>query len=107
MTDKIAVIGSNDSVLIFKAVGCDVFGVSNEQNTRVALNKAITEYKVIMITDDFAPFVEDIIEDTKLSSYPAVLVIPSGTKVSSYALDKISADVEKSLGVNILKNKEN
>ena len=107
MTDKIAVIGSNDSVLIFKAVGCDVYGVSNEHNTRIALNKAIAEYKVIMITDDFAPYVEDIIQDTKLSAYPAVLVIPSGTKKSTYALDKIREDVEKSLRVNILKNKEN
>lgn len=107
MKDKIAVIGSNDSVLIFKAVGCDVYGVSNEHNTRTTLNKAINEYKVIMITDEFAPFVEDIITDTKLSAYPVVLVIPSGTNASTYALDKINEDVEKSLGVNILKNKEN
>lgn len=107
MTDKIAVIGSSDSVLIFKSVGCDVFGVSNEHNTRNALNKAITEYKVIMITDNFAPYVEDIIQDSKLSSYPAILVIPSGTEKSDYALNKINEDVEKSLGVNILKNKEN
>ncbi len=107
MTDKIAVIGSGDSILIFKAVGCDVYAVSNEHNTRTALNKAIAEYKVIMITDDFAPFVEDIINDTKLNAYPAVLVIPSGTKPSNYALNKINEDVEKSLGVNILRNKEN
>ena len=107
-SEKIAVIGSKDSVLIFKAVGCDVFGVDNEQKTRAALNKAISKYKVILITDNFAKYVEDIITDTEASAYPVVLVIPSGAKSSSYALDKISLDVERALGVNILKNnKEN
>lgn len=103
-SDKIAVIGSKDSVLVFKAVGCDVFGVDNENKTRVALNKAISRYKIILITDDYAKYVEDIISDTKTSAYPVVLVIPSGTKKSSYALDKINEDVERALGVNILKN---
>ena len=103
-SDKIAVIGSKDSVLVFKAVGCDVFGVDSEHKTRVALNKAISQYKMILITDDYAKYVKDIISDTKTTAYPVVLVIPSGTRKSNYALNKINEDVEKALGVNILKN---
>ena len=106
MEEKIAVIGSKDSILVFKSVGCDIYGVNNEETARQALNKAIAKYKVIMITDDFAKFTEDIINDTKNDAYPVVLVIPSGNSNSSYALDKINEDVERSLGVNILKNKE-
>ena len=107
-SDKIAVIGSKDSILVFKAVGCDIFGVDSEQKTRLALNKAIASYKVILITDDYAKYVEDIIADTQTTAYPVVLVIPSGNKKSTYALDKINADVERALGVNILlNNKEN
>ncbi|MBQ3213480.1 MAG: V-type ATP synthase subunit F [Clostridia bacterium] len=107
-SEKIAVIGSKDSILVFKAVGCDIFGVSNAEKTRIALNKAISQYKIILITDDYAKYVEDIIADTQTTAYPVVLVIPSGNKRSDYALNKISEDVERALGVNILKNnKEN
>ena len=34
-SEKIAVIGNKDSILVFKAVGCDVFGVSNAEKTRI------------------------------------------------------------------------
>ncbi len=106
--EKIAVIGSKDSILVFKAVGCDIFGVDDEHKTRVALNKAIANYKVILITDDYAKYVEDIILDTQTTAYPVVLVIPSGNSKSNYALNKINENVEKALGVNILLNdKEN
>ena len=105
--ESIAVIGKKDSILAFKSVGCDIFGVEDENTTRKALNKAIAFYKVILITDDYAPLVEDIIKDTYLSAYPVVLVIPSGTEKSDYALKKISNSVEQALGVNILMNEEN
>ncbi len=105
--ESIAVIGSKDSILAFRAVGCDIFGVDNEQSARTALNRAIASYKVILITDNFAPYVEDIIKDTYLTAYPVVLVIPSGTEKSDYALKKINSSVEQALGVNILMNEEN
>ena len=50
---------------------------------------------------------EDIIIDTQNSAYPAVIVIPSGTEKSDYALKQISQGVERALGVNILLNEEN
>lgn len=105
--ENIAVIGKKDSILAFRAVGCDIYGVGSAQKARSALNKAISLYKVILITDDYAPFVEDIIKDTYIAAYPVVLVIPSGTEKSDYALKKISNSVEQALGVNILMNEEN
>lgn len=106
MKDNIAVVGSIDSILIFKSVGFDVFGVDSESKTRNVLNKLINEYKVIFITDNYAKYVEDIILDTQNSAYPAVIVIPSGTEKSDYALKQINVGVERALGVNILLNKE-
>jgi len=103
---NIAVIGNLDSILIFKSSGFDVFGVSNSDNTRVALNKAISKYNLIFITDNYAKYVEDIITDTQNEEYPAVIVIPSGTEKSNYALGKIAEGVKKALGVDILLDKE-
>ena len=86
MKDNIAVVGSIDSILVFKSAGFDVFGVDSETKTRNILNKLITEYKVIFITDTFAKYVEDIIKDTQNNAYPAVIVIPSGSEKNDYAL---------------------
>jgi V/A-type H+-transporting ATPase subunit F len=105
--NNIAVVGSIDSILAFKTVGFDVFGVTNEENTRSVLNKVLTQYKLIMITDNYAIYVEDIIKDTQNSAYPTVLIIPSGVNSGDYALKQISESVERALGVNILLNKEN
>lgn len=106
MKNNIAVVGSIDSILAFKTVGFDVFGVNNEENTRHVLNKLLTEYKLILITDTFAKFAEDIIKDTQNSAYPTITVIPSGTSEENYALGQISQSVERALGVNILQNEE-
>lgn len=106
MKNNIAVVGSIDSILAFKTVGFDVFGVNNEENTRTVLNKLLTEYKLIFITDVFAKYVEDIIKDTQNSAYPMVIVIPSGVSEENYALKQISQSVERALGVNILQNEE-
>lgn len=106
MENSVAVIGNIDSVLVFKTIGFDVFGVNTEVKARNTLNKLIHEYKVIFITDDYAKCVEDIIEDTNLQAYPIVTVIPSGTNSNNYSLNKIKQGVERALGVNILFDKE-
>ena len=103
---NIAVIGNLDSILVFKSVGFDVVGVTDHESTRVALNNAISKYNLIFITDNYAKYVEDIILDTQNSAYPAVIIIPSGTEKSDYALNKIAEGVKKALGVDILLDKE-
>ena len=106
MKNSVAVIGKIDSVLVFKTVGFDVFGVTTEVKARNTLNRLLTEYQIIFITEEFAKGVEDIIEDTFSKAYPIVTVIPSGTTESDYSLNKIKQGVEKALGVNILFDKE-
>ena len=105
MKNSVAVIGNINSILVFKTVGFDVFGVTTEAKARNTLNKLITEYKVIFITEDYAKSVEDIIEDTYSQAYPIITVIPSGSNSSNYSLNKIKQGVEKALGVNILFDK--
>ena len=105
MKNDVAVIGNINSILVFKTVGFDVFGVNTEVKARNVLNKVLTTHKVIFITENFAKAVEDIIEDTFSSAYPIVTVIPDGTSSSDYSLNKIKQGVEKALGVNILFDK--
>ena len=103
---KIAVVGNLDAILIFKSIGCDVFEVKDKESTVETINRLITEYKLILITDDFAPFIESTIRETSKDMFPIITIIPSGTSASNYALTNIEKSVEHTLGINILSQKE-
>lgn len=106
MKSEIAVIGNLDTILIFKMVGLDVFEVRDEKTTIEKINEILTDYKVILITEDYAPFVEDLIKETNKDMYPIITIIPSGTTDSNFALNKIEESVEHTLGINILSNQK-
>ena len=102
MNSQIAVMGNLDAILIFKSIGCDVYEVKDKNSTSETLNKLIENYKLILVTDDFAPFIEDTIKETGKSMFPIITIIPSGTTDSNYALNSIEKSVEHTLGINIL-----
>ncbi len=104
MEKEFLVIGDINSILVFKLVGFDCAGVTSQGQARSVLNKAITEYKNIYITDEYAKGLEDIISDTMLFVYPVVTVIPSSTKEDDYMLNQIKLNAQKTLGVNLLFN---
>ena len=106
MNSEIAVVGSLDVILIFKSIGLDTFEVRDKDSTIQTLNDLIKNYKIILITDDFAPFIEDLIKETSKEMFPIITIIPSGTQESDYALKKIEESVEHTLGINILSQKE-
>ena len=106
MDSKIAVVGSLDAILIFKSIGLDVFEVRDENSTIEVINSLSSKYKLILITDDFAPFIENIIKETSKEMFPIITIIPSGSSTSDYALKKIEESVEHTLGINILSQKE-
>lgn len=104
MEKDFVVIGDINSILVFKLVGFDCVGVSSQSQARTALNKSISTYKNIYITDEYAKGLEDIISDTMLFAYPVVTVIPSNTQKDDYALKQIKNNAQKTLGVNLLFN---
>jgi len=106
MKSEIAVVGSLDTILVFKSIGLDVFEVSDENSTVEVINNLSSKYKLILITDDFAPFIENIIKETSKEMFPIITIIPSGSSNSNYALKKIEESVEHTLGINILSQKE-
>ena len=103
---KIAVVGSLDVISIFKTIGLDAFEVTDKNSTIQTLNSLINDYKIILITDDFAPFIEELIKETSKNMFPIITIIPSGTKESDYALKKIEESVDHTLVINILSQKK-
>ncbi len=103
--NKIAVIGDKDSVLAFKALGVDVFDAKNYFDAQNTLKQLAREYSIILITEDIAEQLEDVIARYKVRPYPIVVPIPSSSGSTGLGMKGLSKNVEKAIGVDILFNK--
>lgn len=100
---KIGVVGDKDSILAFKSIGIDVFPVVDADEARKAVDKmAATEYGVIFITEQVAKDLDETIERYNRELIPAIILIPSNQGSLNIGLKRISDNVEKAVGVNIL-----
>ncbi|MDY0235655.1 MAG: V-type ATP synthase subunit F [Gudongella sp.] len=100
---KVAVIGDKDSVLTFKALGIDVFIVSEADEARRTVDTiARDQYGVIFITEQIAKLIPDTIIRYDKEIIPAVILIPSNQGSLNIGMDKINKNVEKAIGSNIL-----
>lgn len=103
MYKKIGVVGDKDSVLAFKALGIDVFPVVEADEARKTVDRlAMTDYAVIFVTEQVASTIEETIDRYEKKVLPAVILIPSNQGSLNIGMKKISDNVEKAVGVNIL-----
>ena len=103
MFKKIGVVGDKDSVLAFKALGIDVFPVVEDDEARRIIDKLSRDnYAVIFVTEQVAQNIEETIERYNRVTLPAVILIPSKQGTLNIGMQKISDNVEKAVGVNIL-----
>ncbi|MDD6770229.1 MAG: V-type ATP synthase subunit F [Inconstantimicrobium porci] len=103
MYKKIGVVGDKDSVLAFKALGIDVFPVVEAEEARKTVDRlAATDYAVIFVTEQVASTIEETIDRYTKQVLPAVILIPSNQGTLNIGMQRISDNVEKAVGVNIL-----
>ncbi|GKU25597.1 V-type ATP synthase subunit F [Clostridium folliculivorans] len=103
MYRKIAVVGDKDSVLAFKALGLEVFPVFESEEARKTIDRlAMREYGVIFVTEHVAKDIQETIERYNRQTLPAVILIPSNQGTLNIGAKRISDNVEKAVGVNIL-----
>lgn len=99
---KIGVVGDKDSILAFKAVGVDVYPVTNKEEARRTIDTLANEkYGIIFVTEQIAALIEDTIERYNKEILPAVILIPSSQGTLGIGMKKISDYVEKAIGSNI------
>ncbi|HCQ89148.1 MAG TPA: V-type ATP synthase subunit F [Clostridium sp.] len=100
---KIGVVGDKDSVLAFKAIGIDVFPVVEAEEARRAIDKmAYNDYAVIFVTEQLAQHLDETIERYNKKLLPSIILIPSNQGTLNIGKKRISDNVEKAVGVNIL-----
>ncbi len=100
---KVAVVGDKDSILAFRALGIDVFPVKESEGARRIIDSLAKErYGVIFVTEQTAQGIPDTIERYNKIMVPAVILIPSNQGTLNIGMQRISDNVEKAVGSNIL-----
>ena len=95
---NIAVIGNKDTVLLFKALGMDVFFTDNYDAKELLNQLAQREYRIILITEREAIIAGDVIDSLAHQPYPVILPIPDGVQSYGLAFDRIKLNMEKVIG---------
>lgn len=99
---KVGVVGDKDSVIAFKALGIEVFTVTEANEARKTINTlARNQYGIIYVTEQIASLIPETIGRYDREIIPAVILIPSNQGTLSIGMDKISERVEKAVGINI------
>ena len=94
---------SKDSVLAFKALGIDVFPVIEADEAKKTIDTlARNDYAVIFVTEHVAQNIEETIERYNKAVLPAIILIPSNQGTLNIGMQRISDNVEKAVGMNIL-----
>lgn len=118
MKYSLAIIGSREAILGFRALGVDTIAVKDSREAVENLfalkkMKQVSElgkeietpkYAVIFITEDLAQHIS--IEDYKklsIGALPAIIPIPSHQGSTGFGLTKLKRIVEKAVGSDILK----
>ncbi|NMA54874.1 MAG: V-type ATP synthase subunit F [Firmicutes bacterium] len=105
---NIAVIGDNDSVLGFKAVGVTVFPVSEPDEVKAVLRSLARDetYRVIFITEEAAAAAKEQVANLQKRMTPVLTLIPGSRGSMGFGMEQIKRNVEKAVGADILFGKE-
>ncbi len=102
---SIAVIGDGQSIQCFRSVGFCTFAASDAKTGGEQLKKAIKEgYEIIFITETLSVLLKETIMRYKSRPTPAIIPIPSVEGNLGYGMAAIRSNVEKAVGVDILKD---
>jgi V/A-type H+-transporting ATPase subunit F len=100
---KVGVVGDKDSILAFKALGIDVYPVTEIVEAKKVIDKmAVNNYAVIFITEQIAQHLDETIKRYNRLMLPAIILIPSNQGSLNIGMQRIRDNVEKAVGVNIL-----
>jgi len=107
---KIAAFGESDIMLIFKAIGADVFSVSDSTSTDAAgarLKQLVSEgYGIIFMTETVAARLDAMIKYYSNQIVPSIVVIPGPGKRNNYAVNQLRTAIIRAVGADIMAEKK-
>lgn len=100
---KIAILGSERSILGFKALGVQAFSVKTQEDfEKVKNNIEKDNYAVVFVTSKVAERFSKDLQDFYERSLPAVLIVPGSEKESKKGWEQLKRIIEKAAGTSII-----
>ncbi len=100
---SIAVIGDPTSVMIFKAIGLEVFYEEQPKAIEKRIYSLADQgYGVIYITEEAASMATEAIDYYMNETFPAIILIPSHKGTQGLARQRLRNNIEKAVGTDIL-----
>lgn len=103
MDYQIAIIGSPQAILGFKALGVEAFPIAAAEEGKTALEKIRDgRYAILLVTEDWAVPLAGELEELKQKPLPAVTVLPSQLGSLGWGEKELRKIVERAVGSDIL-----
>jgi V/A-type H+-transporting ATPase subunit F len=101
-TIQIAIVGSDDAIQLFNAVGIRAFPAKTAQDADKIISRlANKQCKIIYVTETIYEEIAETIERYRQQAFPILIPIPSGTTSKGIGLKKIQDNVENAIGIDI------
>ena len=107
MQSNVAVLGSEDFVMPFSALGLDTYAVGEEAESVLEKAQAVVgaEYSLVVVAENIAKAVEQVFEARRNEPVPCVIVVPFTTEPTGLATETLGAVLKTATGINILQNR--
>lgn len=104
MNYSLAIMGDEDAIYGFRAVGVHPFPISHIKEAKQTLNDLYhsDKYAVIFITEDWAERLQGDLLLLKPKALPAIVAVPTPRGSTGEGLKNLKKIVEKAVGSNIL-----
>ncbi|HJC47178.1 MAG TPA: V-type ATP synthase subunit F [Candidatus Lachnoclostridium pullistercoris] len=101
---KIAVMGDQDSIYGFAALGLVPFSITDPQTAERKLRELAEggDYAVIYITEALAAQIEAEIDRYRSAGLPAIILIPGASGNTGRGLSAVKKSVEQAVGSDII-----
>jgi len=111
MEAKIAAFGEKDIMLIFKAIGADVYQVDSSDKMEHAeekLRELIKEgYGIIFMTETIAEKMDSIVRYYSNRVSPSIVIIPGPGERNNYAVRQLRSAIIKAVGADVMAGEDN
>lgn len=104
MEAKVAVLGQEDFVMPFKALGLDVYPVPYQRQDVLSAARRVVEgrYALIVVAEDIAGFAFEVLDSLQKAAVPCVVVVPFTTESAGFATKALAEVLKAATGISIL-----
>ena len=106
MSYKIVIIGNEDAVGGFKAIGIDAIGIRTKEECEEKLQAVYNsnDYGIVFITEDWMDQIKNFLNELPPKALPSIVAVPSQAGSTGAGLANLKKIVEQAVGSDILSN---